>query len=104
MTLTGLSHPCAAVLSTYVHTYIRGVMLGAKRWSWSRTVTISKSLIVTSPPRLSKETRHSCVAEENILHYTNHCTSLDQRTPPMPVLEESVVPNQEAGKGTISRR
>ena len=63
---------------------------------------LKKSLMMASPPGLLKETIQPCVSAEQGEHHTNHGLLLSWHTPPIPVLEVSISPDREGGKGAIS--
>ena len=69
-------------------------MLGAKRRIWDWRAPSSKILMVTVPTGFSKEIRQFCMAAEKGNLHTNHCLLILQHTPPIPILEASVAPNQ----------
>ena len=76
-------------------------MLRTKRWIWASRAPSSKSLMVTLMWVLSKEMSWSHVASVNWAFHRNRCLLLSWNTPPIPVLEASVAPNQEGRKGLI---
>ena len=64
LTLPLLTHPCAALLSTYVWICAKGNILGAKSRIFMSSAPSSSLFIVTSHLRVEEDIRHAWVVRE----------------------------------------
>ena len=100
MTLPLLSHPCAAVLSTYMWMCAKGDILGVKSRICISNDAILRSLIVTSPVGLEEDTMRAWVVREKREIQTKYWTSASWHTSPIPYPYALVVPTQVEEKGS----
>ena len=104
LTLPLLTHPCAALLSTYVWICAKGNILGAKSRIFMSSAPSSSVFIVTSHLRLEEDIRHAWVVRENRERQTKYFPSGYQHNPPIPDPDASAVPIQVGAKGSNLRR